>query len=127
MLGSYAAIIHLFSFFKMMKQHPSVVLIFASEYTLLLALSIMTAVKFFLHLWDLRHDGRWDNKGVVLLYLEFGYDVCRLISNVVFALTIRSYYGMSFHIMRQLFLTVRSLRKVISSSYDSVGHPLTPN
>jgi E3 ubiquitin-protein ligase synoviolin len=106
-VASHAAIVEVLA-------RPSMMLLFASEFVLLLASSLNTVARFGLHLWDLRHDGHWESKGVVLMYMEFGFDIFRLIVHIVFSLAMRQYYGLSLHVLRQIYITLRSFKKRIT-------------
>ena len=63
-------------------------------------------------LCDLRLQGRWDDKGVYLFYLELVTDLFHMLVYLAFFVLICTYYGLPLHIMRDLYLTCRSMVKV---------------
>lgn len=54
-----------------MSKGPSVQLVFGFEYTLLIILVSNAAFKYLLHAIDVHSNTFWENKAVLLLYLEF--------------------------------------------------------
>jgi E3 ubiquitin-protein ligase synoviolin len=68
-------------------------------------------IKYFLNVIDMRREGRWDNKGACVLYLEFVVDVFKLVVYLAFFGIILTYYGIPLHIIRQLYYTFASFRR----------------
>eukprot|EP01112_Ceratiomyxa_fruticulosa_P015818 TRINITY_DN4707_c0_g1_i1.p1 TRINITY_DN4707_c0_g1~~TRINITY_DN4707_c0_g1_i1.p1 ORF type:complete len:565 (+),score=119.70 TRINITY_DN4707_c0_g1_i1:214-1908(+) len=101
-----------YSYITTMSKGPSVMLLFGFEYTVLFVIALTTQAKYCLILYDTKmKEGRWEHKGVVLLYLEFVADMLRLGLYLGFFSLIMAYYGMPLHIIRHLYLTFRSFHR----------------
>ena len=92
-------------------REASVLLLFAFEFTILSVNIVATAAKYGLHLVDLRLEGRWQAKSVLMFYLELTSDVLRLLLYLVFFLLICTYYGLPLHLIRELCITFYNLRE----------------
>jgi E3 ubiquitin-protein ligase synoviolin len=62
----------------------------------------------------MQREGRWENKGAYVLYLEFFTDMFRLAVYVVFFSIILTYYGIPLHIIRQLYYTFTSFKRRVA-------------
>ena len=62
----------------------------------------------------MRLEGRWENKGSYVLYLEFVIDFFRLLVYMTFFGIILTHYGIPLHIIRQLYVTFVSFRRRIA-------------
>ena len=78
----------------------SVLLLFAFEYLILASTVCATFSKYALHINDIRLQGRWDDKGVYLFYLELVTDMFHMLVYLAFFVLICTYYGLPLHIMR---------------------------
>jgi E3 ubiquitin-protein ligase synoviolin len=134
-----------------LRMGPSVLLLFAFEYLILASTVVATFSKYALHLNDLRLGGRWDDKGVYLFYLELVTDLFHMLVYLAFFVTptrtrtlaltssmrgrmtptfrlwqvlICTYYGLPLHIMRDLYLTIRSFRTRVADfvRYRRITH-----
>ena len=83
-----------------LKRGPSVLLLFAFEYLILASTVCATFSKYALHINDIRLQGRWDDKGVYLFYLELVTDMFHMLVYLAFFVLICTYYGLPLHIMR---------------------------
>ena len=92
-------------------REASVLLLFAFEFTILTVAIVSTAAKYALHLVELRLEGRWQGKSVVLFYLELASDLTRLLLYLLFFLLICTYYGLPLHLIRELCITFYNLRE----------------
>ena len=103
---------------------PSVLLLFAFESLILASTCVTTFSKYALHVNDLRLGGRWDDKGMYLFYLELIADLFHMLVYLAFFVLICTYYGLPLHIMRDLYLTIRSFRSRVSDfvRYRRVTH-----
>ena len=103
---------------------PSVLLLFAFEHLVLASTVCSIFAKYALHINDLRLEGRWDEKGVYLFYLDLATDLFHMIVYLAFFVLICTYYGLPLHIMRDLYLTCRSFRSRVSDfvRYRRVTH-----
>jgi len=103
---------------------PSVLILFAFEHLILASTVCATFSKYALHINDLRLAGRWDSKGVYMFYLELMTDLFQMIVYLAFFFLICTYYGLPLHILRDLYLTVRSFRSRVADfvRYRRVTH-----
>eukprot|EP01097_Dermamoeba_algensis_P005448 TRINITY_DN3466_c0_g1_i2.p1 TRINITY_DN3466_c0_g1~~TRINITY_DN3466_c0_g1_i2.p1 ORF type:complete len:492 (+),score=109.35 TRINITY_DN3466_c0_g1_i2:205-1476(+) len=93
---------------------PTMTMLFGFEYSLLAIMNVTTMTKFFFHIYDVRREGRWDNKSVAVMYLEFFSDFVRMLVYLAFFALILKYFGIPLHIIRQLYLTVMSFWKRVT-------------
>jgi len=93
---------------------PSMMILFGFEYLLLTSAAISTLIKYFFNIIDMRRDGRWENKGAYVLYLEFGVECFRLAVYMAFFGIILTYYGIPLHIIRSLYITFISFRRKLA-------------
>eukprot|EP00240_Pyramimonas_obovata_P005544 CAMPEP_0118938990 /NCGR_PEP_ID=MMETSP1169-20130426/27654_1 /TAXON_ID=36882 /ORGANISM="Pyramimonas obovata, Strain CCMP722" /LENGTH=323 /DNA_ID=CAMNT_0006883141 /DNA_START=213 /DNA_END=1181 /DNA_ORIENTATION=+ len=89
---------------------PSVLLYFGFEYVILASATVSTIVKYSLYAADTIVDGRWENKGLYVFYLELVTDLLHIFVYMVFFLIIMKYYGFPLHLMRDLYGTIRNFR-----------------
>jgi len=92
---------------------PSMIILFAFEYMILLSSIIVTIVKYFFNIYDLQMDGRWESKSVYVLYLEFFADIFQLLVYAVFFVTIWMHYGLPLHLIRQIYYSFKHFRERI--------------
>lgn len=97
-----------------LKKGPSVLLLFAFEYMVLLSMMLSLGIKYIIHIMDMRREGRWDNKGTYVFYLQLVTDLFQLFVYMIFFLIICAYYGLPFHIIRDLYLTYTNFKKRIT-------------
>eukprot|EP01116_Phalansterium_solitarium_P013972 TRINITY_DN31449_c0_g1_i3.p1 TRINITY_DN31449_c0_g1~~TRINITY_DN31449_c0_g1_i3.p1 ORF type:complete len:319 (+),score=60.53 TRINITY_DN31449_c0_g1_i3:96-1052(+) len=90
---------------------PSMQILYGFEYLLLLSSIVGTIAKYVLNLIDLRLEGRWDNKGAYVLYLEFVVEIFRLVIYMAFFGLILTFYGIPLHIVRQLYYSFANFKK----------------
>jgi E3 ubiquitin-protein ligase synoviolin len=107
-----------------LRRGPSVLLLFAFEYLILASTVCATFSKYALHCNDMRMGGRWDDKGVYLFYLELVTDLFHMLVYLAFFVLICTYYGLPLHIMRDLYLTIRSFRQRVADfvRYRRITH-----
>jgi E3 ubiquitin-protein ligase synoviolin len=90
--------------------------LFASEYAVLLASIGNTVAKYLLTAYELRRAGRrggelappWEAKSMWIFYLELVTDFLKLSTYLLFFTVIVSYYGFPLSIIRDIYLTARS-------------------
>lgn len=97
-----------------LERGPSVLLLFAFEYLILVSSVTSSFIKYGLFVNDVRLGGRWDDKGVWLFYLDLATDLFHMLVYVSFFGLICTYYGLPLHILRDLYLTVRSFRSRVT-------------
>ncbi|KAF9974022.1 E3 ubiquitin-protein ligase hrd1 [Actinomortierella ambigua] len=89
-------------------QPPNMMIMFAFEYTLL-ATSLAAAFgKYTLHTIDMQSEEPWENKSMLLFYLDLLADFVKLATYLMFFMVILIYYGLPVHIIRDVYMTLRS-------------------
>ncbi|KAI9143300.1 hypothetical protein BKA69DRAFT_1063400 [Paraphysoderma sedebokerense] len=91
-----------------MDKGPNVMLLFGFEYTILSSTMVVTFAKYILHILDMRREEPWENKSVWIFYIEMAHDFFKLVNYIVFFSLILAFYGLPIHIIRDLYLTLRS-------------------
>ncbi|XP_050443055.1 E3 ubiquitin-protein ligase synoviolin B [Adelges cooleyi] len=91
---------------------PSVQLVFGFEYALLITLAMNAAVKYILHALDVHSDTFWENKAVLLLYLEFFIGFCKAVMYVIFLAIMVRTYTIPLFAFRPMYHTLRNFKKV---------------
>ncbi|KAJ3518139.1 hypothetical protein NLJ89_g61 [Agrocybe chaxingu] len=90
--------------------------LFASEYAILMASVMNTISKYLLSAYDLRRAGRrggenappWENKSMWVFYIELVTDFLKLTTYLVFFIIIITFYGLPLNIIRDVYITARS-------------------
>ena len=93
---------------------PSVLLLFGFEYVILATKVCATSARYLITAVDNWMDGRWDNKGTFVFYLELVTDLVHLFVYFAFFLIIFAYYGLPVHLVRDLYMTFRNFRRRVS-------------
>jgi len=91
---------------------PSMMLLFAFEFSVVAINIISTFFKYSILYKEMRYPN-WENKGIYLFYLEFVTDLLSLLVNITFFSVILLYFGLPLHMMRDLYVTFRSFRRRI--------------
>ncbi|KAG0240196.1 E3 ubiquitin-protein ligase hrd1 [Mortierella sp. GBA43] len=87
---------------------PNMMIMFGFEYTLL-ATSLMASFgKYVLHMIDMRSEEPWENKSMLLFYLDLVADFVKLVTYLLFFMVILVCYGLPLHIIRDVYMTMRS-------------------
>ncbi|KAF9345868.1 E3 ubiquitin-protein ligase hrd1 [Mortierella sp. AD094] len=87
---------------------PNMMIMFGFEYTLL-ATSLMASFgKYVLHTIDMRSEEPWENKSMLLFYLDLVADFVKLVTYLLFFMVILVCYGLPLHIIRDVYMTMRS-------------------
>jgi E3 ubiquitin-protein ligase synoviolin len=90
--------------------------LFASEYGILMASLMNTMSKYVLSTYDLRRAGRrggenappWENKSMWVFYIELATDFLKLTTYLIFFIIIITFYGLPLNIIRDVYITARS-------------------
>ncbi|TFK25494.1 hypothetical protein FA15DRAFT_668368 [Coprinopsis marcescibilis] len=90
--------------------------LFASEYGILLASVMNTISKYLLSAYELRRAGQrggenappWENKSMWTFYIELVTDFMKLSVYLVFFTIILTFYGLPLNIVRDVYITARS-------------------
>ncbi|BFZ58222.1 E3 ubiquitin-protein ligase hrd1 [Savitreella phatthalungensis] len=87
---------------------PNVMIMFAFEFTILASSALAIAGKYALNLAETRQPEPWDNKSLYTFYLELVCEFVKLVTYLGFFATILTFYGLPLHIIRDLYVTMRS-------------------
>ncbi|KAF8057006.1 hypothetical protein FPV67DRAFT_1431016 [Lyophyllum atratum] len=90
--------------------------LFASEYGILMASVLNTISKYLLSVYELRRAGRrrsenappWENKSFWVLYIELATDFLKLTTYLLFFMIITTVYGLPLNVVRDVYVTARS-------------------
>ncbi|KAG0270483.1 E3 ubiquitin-protein ligase hrd1 [Actinomortierella ambigua] len=91
-----------------MKSPPNMMIMFAFEYTLLATSLAASFGKYALHTIDMQSEEPWENKSMLLFYLDLLADFVKLATYMMFFVVILMYYGLPVHIIRDVYMTLRS-------------------
>ncbi|CAB5391275.1 unnamed protein product [Rhizophagus irregularis] len=91
-----------------MHNEPNMMIMFAFEYSILTATILSTIAKYILNVIDMRREEQWENKSIYVFYLELVTDFIKLIVYLIFFAIILVFYGIALHIIRDLYVTLRS-------------------
>lgn len=86
----------------------NVMIVFAFEFSILAYTIAAVAGKYVLNLIEARQTETWDNKSVYVFYLELSTDFVKLVTYFAFFTTLMTFYGFPLHIIRDLYVTLRS-------------------
>lgn len=93
---------------SILTEGPSVMIMFASEYMIMLATLVGTTLKYGANAYDLRNDVPWENKSVFVFYVELACDFLKLATYLCFFSLILTFYGLPLNILRDVYITARS-------------------
>lgn len=93
---------------SVLRSGPSMAILFANEFSLMLIALAATGVRYAVNLHDVVRGSPWEHRSVFLFYSDFVVDALKLVVYSVFFVVVMMYYGLPLHIIRDLFLTVRS-------------------
>ncbi|KAI1784254.1 hypothetical protein LXA43DRAFT_227670 [Ganoderma leucocontextum] len=90
--------------------------LFASEYAILLASALNAMLRYILSILDLRRARArggenappWENKSMYIFYIELLTDFLKLTTYMTFFMIILTFYGLPLNIIRDVFVTARS-------------------
>ena len=92
---------------------PSSLLLFATEFGLMLLSLLMTVGRYALNVQDAKQGEPWEHRSTALFYIDLIGDLCKLsVCLIFFFLTIR-YYGFPLHMFRDMLMTGAALTKRI--------------
>ncbi|KAJ2161666.1 E3 ubiquitin-protein ligase hrd1 [Coemansia sp. RSA 552] len=91
------------------QQHgATMVIVFGFEYALLIVRFVATCAKFVLNAIDISRGGEWEDKMTCVFYVDLLDDLAKLLVYIGFFFALTTYYGLPIHILRELYVTVRS-------------------
>ena len=107
-LWLFDLVLILFAAESIFMEGPSVMIMFASEYMIMLAMLLGTTLKYAVNVYDLRSDIPWDNKSVFIFYIDLACDFLKLTTYLCFFSLILTFYGLPLNILRDVYITARS-------------------
>ncbi|KAI8609326.1 hypothetical protein BC830DRAFT_1071068, partial [Chytriomyces sp. MP71] len=90
------------------RKGPSMMLIFGFENLIMMSSIILAIFKYIFHTMDLMSEHPWERKSMYIFYAELVIDLFKLCTYLAFFGIIMHYYGFPLHIVRDLYLIVRS-------------------
>ncbi|KAM0750435.1 hypothetical protein T439DRAFT_314824 [Meredithblackwellia eburnea MCA 4105] len=108
MLWAVDILLLIFAVESILIEGPTVMIMFASEYMILLAMVWSTTMKYGLNVADLRSEVPWEEKSIYVFYVDLATDFFKLITYVSFFGLILTFYGLPLNILRDVYLTFRS-------------------
>jgi len=97
-------------FISLIENGPTMMLLFGFEFTILSTTIAAIMIKYLFTLYDHYHGG-WEDKGPWIFYLELWKDLLHLLVYIAFFSILMAFYGLPFHIMRDIWLTYKSFVK----------------
>ncbi|TXT10974.1 hypothetical protein VHUM_01725 [Vanrija humicola] len=107
-------VLFLYSAESIVLEGVSVMILFTSEFAILLVSILGTWARYGVAVADLRRaQGRedapaWEQKSMYLFYVDLAVDFSKLLIYLVFFIAILVNYGLPLHILRDVYLTLRS-------------------
>ena len=93
---------------SVIKDGPSLSIYFCNEFALMF-ISLMAALtRYLVNFGDLRRGSPWEHRSAFLFYLDFTVDFAKLVIYMTFFGVVVAFYGLPIHIIRDLYLTLRS-------------------
>ncbi|KAJ1724767.1 E3 ubiquitin-protein ligase hrd1 [Coemansia erecta] len=99
----------MYSIESSLKYDAPMMIVFAFEYAVLLVRFISIGSKFVLNAIDINRNGDWEEKQTYVFYLELVHDATKLVLYLGFFITMTIYYRFPIQIMRDIYITGRSL------------------
>ncbi|KAG0039813.1 E3 ubiquitin-protein ligase hrd1 [Podila clonocystis] len=93
---------------EVMTKKPGMMIMFGFEYTLLVTNLMASFGKYVLHTIDMRREEPWENKSMLLFYLDLVADFVKLVTYLIFFTVILYTCGLPLHIIRDVYMTMRS-------------------
>lgn len=97
----------LFAAESILLEGPSVMIMFASEYLILLTTVWSTTCKYALNVYDSRQEN-WEHKSMYVFYVDLVADFAKLVIYLGFFSLILTFYGLPLNTLRDLYMTARS-------------------
>ncbi|CDH56792.1 zinc finger protein [Lichtheimia corymbifera JMRC:FSU:9682] len=91
-----------------MRKGPNMMIMFGFEYTILIWTMLSTMGKYIINVVDMRSEEPWEGKSMCVFYLDLFTDFFKLITYIVFFIFICYYYQLPLHIIRDVYVTLRS-------------------
>ncbi|GJN90576.1 hypothetical protein Rhopal_003588-T1 [Rhodotorula paludigena] len=98
----------LYAFDSIMIDGPTVMIMFASEYMILLAQVWSTTMKYGINCVDLRRQEPWEEKSIYIFYVDLATDFFKLCTYLLFFGLILTFHSLPLNILRDVYITLRS-------------------
>ncbi|GAA5996522.1 uncharacterized protein JCM10292_003027 [Rhodotorula paludigena] len=98
----------LYAFDSVMVDGPTVMIMFASEYMILLAQVWSTTMKYGINCVDLRRQEPWEEKSIYIFYVDLATDFFKLCIYLLFFGLILTFHSLPLNILRDVYITLRS-------------------
>lgn len=100
-----------FSVNNVMKKGRSVIILFGFEFGLLLNYSLNLAVKFIIQTIDASMENGFQSRGLAVMIVDLICEVIKVITYVAFFCLIFVYYGLPFHLIRDVYAAYFSFQR----------------
>ncbi|KAI6190580.1 RING-type E3 ubiquitin transferase [Aphelenchoides bicaudatus] len=107
------------AYFATITKGASVQIVFGFEYAVLLTVIMHIAMKYLLHINDLRSAHPWEAKAVYMLYTELIVTFFRCILYFLFAIIMIRIHTFPLFAIRPFYLTLRSFKKAVNDVIQS--------
>ena len=97
-----------FSVRNFLEKGPSISILFATEYAILMIHLGHNITKMLCTIIDLSDENSWEDKSTYLFYAELITDALKLMVYLGFFTLVTRFYGLPIHIIRDLYFTVKS-------------------
>ncbi|GJJ06288.1 hypothetical protein Clacol_000479 [Clathrus columnatus] len=105
-----------FSIESIMTNGIGAIVLFASEYSILLASAFNSICKYLIIWYDTRRAASrggenapvWEDKSMYIFYVELATDFLKLVTYMTFFLVVLTFYGLPLNIVRDIYITARS-------------------
>ncbi|KAJ1978928.1 hypothetical protein H4R34_003025 [Dimargaris verticillata] len=101
---TYAA----YSTFTGLGQGLSILVVFGFEFAILLVMLLATVAKYTIYTLDRQRADSWDSKSMCIFFVDLAADFLQLILYLGFFALIAHFYGLPFHIIFNVYATLRS-------------------
>eukprot|EP00596_Hydrurales_sp_CCMP1899_P005065 CAMPEP_0119045792 /NCGR_PEP_ID=MMETSP1177-20130426/42636_1 /TAXON_ID=2985 /ORGANISM="Ochromonas sp, Strain CCMP1899" /LENGTH=756 /DNA_ID=CAMNT_0007018153 /DNA_START=508 /DNA_END=2778 /DNA_ORIENTATION=- len=98
-----------------MKHGRSILILFGFEFGLLVISVFNLIIRYILHIIDSRLANGLVSKGLYVMFLDLICDALRFITYVFFFSLVFVYYGLPFHIIREVWMAFHTFQKKLSS------------
>uniref|UniRef100_A0A914VU35 E3 ubiquitin-protein ligase hrd-1 n=1 Tax=Plectus sambesii TaxID=2011161 RepID=A0A914VU35_9BILA len=101
------------AYFTTLLRGATVQIVFGFEYAVLMTVVLHVAIKYILHMHDLRNVHPWEGKAVYLLYSELIVSLLRCILYTVFVAVMIRLHTFPLFSIRPFYLTIRAFKKAL--------------
>ncbi|TKR88750.1 hypothetical protein L596_012948 [Steinernema carpocapsae] len=102
------------AYFYSLKAGVTAQMVFGFEYAVMMTMVAHVAIKYVLHMHDLRSLHPWENKAVYLLYAELFINFIRCILYFMFAFVMWKVHAVPLFAIRPFYMTIRAFHKAVN-------------